>query len=86
MSEEVTVTEAIQETEKEFEIFDFFDTLYELHSVQAKLLTIIERHLGTEGEYEDLYYAGLDNIITLQETIDELFPDEDEDETEEGAE
>ena len=76
--------EAIQETEKEFEIFDFFDTLYELHSVQAKLLTIIKRHLGVEDEYEDLYFTGLDNIFALQEVIDELFPDEDE--TEEGDE
>jgi hypothetical protein len=81
MTEEVT-----KEATEKNEIFEFFDTLYELHSVQAKLLTIMEQHIDLEGNYGELYDVGLDNIITLQETIDELFPDEDEDETEEGVE
>lgn len=79
MTEEVT-----KEATEKNEIFEFFDTLYELHSVQAKLLTIMEQHIDLESDYGELYDVGLDNIFTLQEVIDELFPDEDE--TEEGAE
>ena len=79
MTEEVT-----QEATEKNEMFEFFDTLYELHSVQAKLLTIMEQHIDLESDYGELYDVGLDNIFTLQEVIDELFPDEDE--TEEGAE
>ena len=81
MTEEVN-----QEATEKNEMFEFFDTLYELHSVQAKLLTIMEQYIDLEGDYGELYDVGLDNILTLQEVIDELFPDEDEDETEEGAE